>query len=319
MTRGAKRANRSAPSWQGVGAGAGAPGEMAFLQAVIEAIPGTFFVLDNDGQFVRWNRATEELLAVPDESMPHKNILEAIAQQDRDAMARMLQRSLADGHAEAEVRLAQGSHATQWCYFVARRVDIQGKGYLVGTGTDVTERHQLEQKLEHQARTDFLTGVPNRRHFLELAEQEFARAHRYGRPFSVLMLDLDLFKSVNDRYGHRVGDLALQKLVEVCAQVLREVDVVGRLGGEEFGILLPETDAAQARQVADRLRVAVSAARVHQPDGGPVQITTSVGVATFRGVDSEFDAVLSRADRALYAAKRAGRDCVGTESDVPST
>ena len=97
-----------------------------------------------------------------------------------------------------------------------------------------------------------MTGIPNRRHFPDLADLELAPARRYGRPFSMLMLDLDLFKNINDRYGHRVGDLTLQKVVEVCGQMLREVDVFGRLGGEEFGIILPETDAGRALYAAKR-------------------------------------------------------------------
>jgi diguanylate cyclase (GGDEF)-like protein len=203
----------------------------------------------------------------------------------------------------------------QWRFLTARRVDIAGKSYLVGTGLDVTERKKLERELEHQARTDFLTGIPNRRHFLDLADLELARARRYGRPFSMLMLDLDLFKNVNDRYGHRVGDLTLQKVVEVCGQILREVDVVGRLGGEEFGIILPETDAEQALQVADRVRQAVATASVALPKGGSVGITTSIGVATYSDADPDVDAVLNRADRALYRAKRSGRDRVSSEGE----
>ena len=292
------------------------PDESTFLQAVIEAIPGTFYVLDGEGHFVRWNQAAEVLLDAPDESMPHKSVLDAICKEDHPLVSAMMQEALAKGYAEAEARLAQKTGDFRWCFLSARRVDIAGKSYLVGTGLDVTERKQLERELERQARTDFLTGIPNRRHFLDLADLESARAHRYGRPFSVLMLDLDLFKSVNDRYGHRVGDLALQKVVEVCRQILREVDVIGRLGGEEFGIMLPETDAEQALQVADRVRQAIAAASVELPNGGSVAITASVGVATYCDVDSGFESVLSRADRALYEAKRLGRDRVSTESDL---
>ena len=131
----------------------------------------------------------------------------------------------------------------------------------------------------------------------------------------MLMLDLDLFKTVNDRYGHRVGDLTLQKVVEVCREMLREVDVIGRLGGEEFGIILPETDAEQALQVADRLRQAIAIASVALPQGGSVGITTSVGVATYSEADSDVDAVFNRADRALYDAKRSGRDRVSSRGD----
>jgi len=289
--------------------------ESAFLQAVVDAIPGTFYVIDERGYFVRWNRAAQELVGTPDERMPRTTVLDAICEEDRPLIATLIQEALAKGYADAEARVAHGDGQTQWRFLTARRVDIAGKAYLVGTGLDVTERRKLERELEHQARTDFLTGIPNRRHFLDLADLELARARRYGRPFSMLMLDLDLFKNVNDRYGHRVGDLTLQKVVEVCGQILREVDVVGRLGGEEFGIILPETDAEQARQVADRVRQAVAVASVALPKGGSVGITTSIGVATYTEADPDVDAVLNRADRALYQAKRSGRDRVSSEGE----
>ena len=289
--------------------------ENAFLQAVVDAIPGAFYVIDEQGYFVRWNGAARELAGAPHERMPRTKVLDAICQEDRPLIASLIQEALAKGYAEAEARVARvdnGNGEIRWRFLTARRVDIAGRAYLVGTGLDVTERKKLECDLVHQARTDFLTGIPNRRHFLDLADLELARARRYGRPFSMLMLDLDLFKTVNDRYGHRVGDLTLQKVVEVCREMLREVDVFGRLGGEEFGIILPETDAEQALQVADRLRQAIAIASVALPQGGSVGITTSVGVATYSEADSDVDAVLNRADRALYEAKRSGRDRVSS-------
>jgi len=292
--------------------------ENAFLHAVVDAIPGAFYVIDEQGYFVRWNGAARELAGAPHERMPRTKVLDAICQEDRPLIASLIQEALAKGYAEAEARVARvdnGNGEIRWRFLTARRVDIAGRAYLVGTGLDVTERKKLECDLVHQARTDFLTGIPNRRHFLDLADLELARARRYARPFSMLMLDLDLFKNINDRYGHLTGDLTLQKVVEVCGQILREVDVVGRLGGEEFGIILPETDAAKALQVADRVRQAVANASIPLPNGGSVGITTSVGVATYSEADPDFDAVLARADRALYEAKRSGRDRVSSEGE----
>ena len=292
--------------------------ESAFLHAVVDAIPGMFYVIDEAVYFVRWNRAAQELVGTPDEQMPRTTVLDAICEEDRPLIASVIHQALAKGYAEAEARIARGEDGNgplRWRFLTARRMDIAGKAYLVGTGLDVTEHKKLEHELEHQARTDFLTGIPNRRHFLDLADLELARARRYGRPFSMLMLDLDLFKNINDRYGHRAGDLTLQKVVEVCGQILREVDIVGRLGGEEFGVILPETDAEQALQVADRVRQAVAMASVVLPKGGSVGITTSIGVATYSEADPDVDAVLNRADRALYHAKRSGRDRVSSEGE----
>ena len=147
--------------------------ENAFLQAVVDAIPGAFYVIDEQGYFVRWNGAARELAGAPDERMPRTKVLDAICQEDRPLIASLIQEALAKGYAEAEARVARvdnGNEEIRWRFLTARRVDIAGKAYLVGTGLDVTERKKLECELVHQARTDFLTGIPNRRHFLDLAD-----------------------------------------------------------------------------------------------------------------------------------------------------
>lgn len=306
----------SQPTDAPAGAEAVPLGEKAFLQAVIDAIPGAFYVIDERGYFVRWNRAARELVGASEDRMPSTRVLDAFCEEDRPLIDSLVTEAVAKGYAETEARIAHSKGERRWRFLTARRVNIAGKAYIVGTGLDVTERKKLEHELEHQARTDFLTGIPNRRHFLNLADLELARARRYARPFSMLMLDLDLFKNINDQYGHRVGDQTLQKVVEVCGLILREVDVVGRLGGEEFGIILPETDGERAVQVADRVRQAVANASIALPHGKSVQITTSIGVATYSEADPDFEAVLARADRALYEAKRLGRDRVSSESEL---
>ncbi|MDD5033728.1 MAG: diguanylate cyclase [Methylococcaceae bacterium] len=175
---------------------------------------------------------------------------------------------------------------------------------------DLRERKKLERELERQARIDVLTGLNNRRHFFELAEQELARARRYEEALSLLLLDVDYFKSVNDVHGHHVGDAALRALSEACARTLREIDILGRLGGEEFAMLLPETTGEQALEVAERIRRAVAQAAVPLDQGGPLHFTVSIGLASLVAADSTIDATLMRADKALYAAKNAGRNRV---------
>ena len=111
---------------------------------------------------------------------------------------------------------------------------------MCGTHTDVTDRKALEEELIRQAHIDYLTGVNNRRYFMERAELELRRANRCGNKLSIFMLDIDHFKMINDRYGHKVGDLVLKMLAEVCQSALRDIDVLARMGGEEFAVLLPE-------------------------------------------------------------------------------
>ncbi|MFI4940151.1 MAG: diguanylate cyclase [Burkholderiales bacterium] len=193
--------------------------------------------------------------------------------------------------------------------------DAAGR-YVASRGTvfDMTARKVLESELARQARIDMLTGLNNRRHFFELAEQALARAKRHGDPLSLLMLDLDNFKSVNDSYGHHIGDATLQKLSEVCLRTLRGIDIIGRIGGEEFAVLLPRTTRELALEVAERLRLAVESILVTLEGDAPFHFTISIGVSSFsNATDATIDILLKCADAALYKAKNAGRNQVCSE------
>jgi diguanylate cyclase (GGDEF)-like protein len=159
------------------------------------------------------------------------------------------------------------------------------------------------------ATLDDLTGVYNRRTFLERLATEIARAQRYQRPLSLIMLDADHFKQVNDRYGHAAGDQVLKALIGVCLGDIRQVDFIGRLGGEEFAVGLPETALPGAESAAERLRWAVETALV-TVDGGTVRFTISLGVAQLLDTGEDSEALLKRADQALYQAKSDGRNRV---------
>lgn len=168
----------------------------------------------------------------------------------------------------------------------------------------------ISQKMEELAHTDELTGIANRRHFTLLAEREVDRAERTGQPLALLMLDIDHFKDINDRHGHALGDQALKVFCRACEQVLRKTDVFGRVGGEEFAILMPGTDLATALAVAERLREAVARAEVRSADGQGVRFTVSIGASEVNGGGRHLDELLSQADAALYQAKQGGRNRV---------
>ncbi len=180
---------------------------------------------------------------------------------------------------------------------------------LLGIATDFTQFYRLKEELARQATTDELTGVRNRRSLLETARQEFTRARRYGHPLSVLMLDIDHFKDINDRHGHDVGDRVLRAVADACRGELRDSDVLGRLGGEEFGVVLPNTSREGAMAVAERLRNCIDGLRLGGARGAHIAPKVSIGVACMHGA-SRIEAVLKRADQALYAAKAAGRNRV---------
>lgn len=177
-----------------------------------------------------------------------------------------------------------------------------------------------ERELVRLATTDALTQANNRRHALELLRHELVRQQRTGRPLAVLVLDLDFFKAVNDSHGHAVGDAVLIGVCDACREALRAMDVFGRLGGEEFVVVLPETDAAQAFASAERLRARVAALEIPAP-GATVRITVSIGYAIASGKTTDVDAcltrLLSQADAALYQAKSTGRNrCAAWHPDM---
>lgn len=189
---------------------------------------------------------------------------------------------------------------------------------IIGVMTDISDRKAMERELRRLATIDPLTGAFNRRHFLATAATEMERAHRYGNPLTLLMLDVDHFKSINDRHGHGIGDQALSLLVDTLRKALRDIDVIGRLGGEEFAVLLPETGMAGALVTAERLRTQVAASRVALPDGGHAVFTVSIGIAAPRGGEDSVEVILAQADKALYRAKESGRNRVCTEVIDPA-
>lgn len=170
-------------------------------------------------------------------------------------------------------------------------------------------KNELLIQMETLANTDPLTGLFNRRYTWELGQKEFLRSRRYLRPFSVLMLDIDHFKKLNDTYGHDSGDAALKALVDVCIDNLRSEDVCGRWGGEEFLVILPETNKEGALQVAERLREKISEKKVSVKKE-EISFTVSIGVAQVTDDDLNIRSVINLADKALYEAKNKGRNCV---------
>ena len=181
----------------------------------------------------------------------------------------------------------------------------------------LTMLHQREA-LHRLATTDALTGIANRRHLMDIGHREFTRARRYDHELAVLMLDIDHFKLINDRWGHPTGDRTIRAVADALTTMARGQDIGGRLGGEEFALVLPATTLDGARSIAERLRLVVQDNRnVQADDGQPVRFTVSIGVAALSASDSTFDHLLQRADRALYQAKDGGRNLVVVRDAVP--
>lgn len=174
---------------------------------------------------------------------------------------------------------------------------------------DISERARLVEELKVAATTDPLTGIANRRRFDELVKLEMQRCQRFGHTMSLLLIDIDHFKQINDTYGHQQGDQAILSLVRRVAKQLREVDMLGRWGGEEFIVLLPETSLELAWASAERIRLAVES-QLHQLGAGTeVSLTISVGISASLGPQDTVERMVRRADTALYLAKKQGRNC----------
>ena len=169
------------------------------------------------------------------------------------------------------------------------------------------ELEVVNQELRRLATTDPLTRLANRRHFFSLAHAEFAKAQRHKRPLSIIMMDVDEFKQINDTHGHAAGDRALDILADCCREAVRESDLVGRIGGEEFAICCPDADLSGATAIAERIRVTCEKRTIHY---GQLQFnfTVSLGVTTRNSEDDSFEDMLNRADQLLYQAKNKGRN-----------
>ena len=228
--------------------------------------------------------------------------------RDPQERARLQAKFLRDGRlVDEEVSLLGSGGSVLWVMVSMVPVSYNGELADLATIVDITERKQLELELQRLATTDALTGVANRRSFIEQAERELERARRHSLPLALVMMDIDHFKRINDSLGHAGGDAAIRQVVQACAQLVRRLDVIGRLGGEEFALLLPQTELAAAQQLVERLRAQIATLMPDQEGGA---LTASFGITALRAGDCQVDELLLRADEALYAAKNRGRNCV---------
>lgn len=188
--------------------------------------------------------------------------------------------------------------------------------HFVAIERDVTEQKALEKKLETLSRTDPLTGLLNRRSLEDFLDKEYSRFTRHDIQFSLLLLDIDHFKSINDQYGHDTGDRVLKMLADSCIAQLRKHDVMARYGGEEFCVVLPNTNGERAAVLAEKLRTTI-AARTLGVNDEQIGVTSSIGVSEVQSSDKDSGEILKRADSALYEAKQSGRDRVHVAPTAP--
>lgn len=282
------------------------------IDEMVENCPAVVHIKGLDGKFIQVNKMFEEIVGLPRAAVIGRTVFEiyppalAGSAHERDLEVIRSAQQMAD-----ETVIGQG--ATRRVFLDVKFPLFDAAGAVratAGIATEITAQKLMEESLVKLANTDVLTGLANRRCFFENLAQEFNRSRRYAHRLTVIALDLDHFKQINDRHGHASGDIVLKKVAELFVQAMRSTDVVGRIGGEEFAILMPEAGAIEAAEVAERLRCMVAGAVIVSAGGEPLQVTASMGATCMRAADTNYEEVLERADKALYKAKHEGRNRV---------
>lgn len=294
---------------------ANAAAELAALRTIVDDLQNGVVVLDKNrrAQFV--NRAFRRFWRVPDELADSRQTFVKLMYHGRgirsyavsaeklgEYVAKQLELIRAGDDRPLSIRLANGEVVEFRCKA------LPGGGRLLTYG-NVGELADRAESLERLACVDGLTGLNNRRHFLALAENEWSRFQRYGRPLALLMIDIDFFKSVNDTYGHDAGDAVLKAVAESLHRSKRSSDIAGRLGGEQFALILPEATIDRAVSAAERYRTLIGGRPIIAM-GRQISVTVSIGVGIAEADMSGFEDLLKRADVALYEAKNSGSNRV---------
>ncbi len=286
------------------------------LRSYLEKDRYTVFVAPDVISGLALAKKIQPVLIMLDIEMPDINGLEAIELFKQHASLGQIPIIMITGKDNAEAdsvihALDRGAHD-----YVTKGTKYPIISARIRSAINLTQYQQdllaANAKLEKMAATDFLTGLYNRRYFYELSNSEFFRARRYQHPTSMIMLDADNFKMINDTYGHSIGDQVLKNIANLCLQLCRKSDIIGRMGGEELAICCPQTDLVNAVEQAERIRSALETTQVSDGDKG-VSVTLSLGVAQLADSDQHIDDMLCRADKLLYQAKRNGRNQVVSE------
>ncbi|HKL48111.1 MAG TPA: diguanylate cyclase [Desulfuromonadales bacterium] len=293
----------------------------ARLQALASSLPDPILVLDYNGRYVSVMGGTDRKHYDSCHHLVGCYVQDVLPESKWRLFLRTVRKAIDTGELQlCEYQLSSeevsaskrdGPSGEQWFQgrvFPVRATEGETPS-AVWLVINISEQKNLEDRLKHLSQIDDLTGVFNRRYFMTELHREFEIACRRNRPLSLISIDVDHFKEINDRYGHCQGDKALQHLMDTVSDHLRSEDILARVGGEEFVILCPMTDRPQARSLAERIRCIVADTHLHS-ETGPIRMTVSIGVANLHTDEKSADSILSRVDRAMYKAKEKGRNRV---------
>lgn len=279
-------------------------------RVLVDNLPDGMIVLDNQNRIVDINPAAKFIFGTSPEQVIGKPITNLIP-----SLSKIRAKLARETDGQAEINLAREKDV--YTYGI-KITTVRQRGRVLGqliTLRDITKSKRVEQDLIKRAILDELTGLFNHGYFYQLLDQEIKRSIRYQFPLSVILFDLDYFKEVNDCYGHLVGDNLLHEIGLVCQQTLRGTDIACRYGGDEFAIILPETDVDEAARIGERLRLRIES-RTLRTSRSPVSVTISAGVASMTpGQPTTDKALIEQADTALYRSKSEGRNRVTVQRD----
>ncbi len=291
-----------------------------FLNTIFDSIRDPFMILDSDYTIVKANQAYSDLKNIMLEDLIEEKCYAATRKQDSVCDGCIVAKTFKSGDPSAkEKKVVTGPGIQEWLeiytYPILNHAGVVT--HVIEYVRNITDRKRAEEesqrfikKLETLSSEDSLTGLQNRRMIFERIQHEIERVRRYKAELALIFCDLDYFKDINDTYGHKAGDEVLMTIADILRRSVRTSDVIGRYGGDEFLIVLPQTSLKGAQELAERIRVAVQDTRFEMTDGKSVGTTMSIGVAFYDGTETDVDTLISRIDTALYVSKRSGKNQV---------
>ncbi len=296
--------------------------ELELLRSVVANTPDQIYIVYASGEVIDVYLGNERLFNAGYDRMKGKNYGEFFSARVCGITQSIIGKALETGEPQfvtysikpSEIYIEGNDHPDDVFWFEARVIPLFLPSFpeplIMWNARDITEKVKLGKEIKILVDHDELTGTYNRRFFMSYLGACYSRFKRYKDQTSLLMLDIDNFKECNDTYGHGAGDRVIQKVAENCAGKLRESDIFGRIGGEEFAAILPHTDLESASVLAERLRKAVESEECLVSDEDSIRVTISIGISQFLESDSKEVTLLSRADKAMYASKRNGKNRV---------
>jgi len=291
-----------------------------FLSTIFDSIRDPFTILDSDYKIVKANQAYSDLKSIKLDDLLEEKCYAVTRERDSVCDDCIVAKTFRSGDSAAkEKQIATGLGAQEWIEIYTYPI-LNQEGvvtHVIEYVRNITDRKRAEEEsqrfikeLETLSSEDSLTGLQNRRKIFERIRHEIERVRRYKTELSLIFCDLDSFKEINDTYGHQAGDEVLKTIADILRRAVRTSDVVGRYGGDEFLIVLPQTSLKGAQEMAERIRIDVQDTKFELPGGKSAGTTMSIGVAFYDGTETDIDALISRIDTALYVSKRSGKNQV---------